>query len=404
MINLYLPTGPFRSGEAAIRARGMTPGEYKQIVADRGPWDLQQGILWRSLHGSEYDPEYAEASPGAFASGVRAPIHIMHAYQDEQTGPSGVWGVWVWTCVPDDVPKRLVLSNGDHGDVRHFNRERMQWLDFWTIDDGQRDPADFLDPQRRVQVYFETSSESGGTNQPLVARDFPLPGTQWTRYFCAANERLLANPPQAERDGDSLQTAVGRGNDVDGAHYLLEFERATAICGPVTASLWIRCSTIDTDLYVMLADVDAEGTVQMLQRGLLRASHRALDDRRSQRVTVDGQSTLIRPRHTHRDAQPLQPGKAYQLDIEIFPVGHVFREGHQLALWISQPPLGDPVTRDRDGEPAYKYESAMPPATVTILRNKEHASSILLPVLPDLPPITAEPLRPGRQAGIHIRE
>ena len=89
--------------------------------------------------------------------------------------------------------------------------------------------------------------------------------------------------------------------------------------------------------------------------------------------------------------------------MEIFPVGHVFREGHKLGLWISQPPLGDPVTRTADGQPSYNYESAMPPATVTILRSHDHPSSVLLPFLPELPPIGDKPLRAGKQAGIFVQ-
>lgn len=399
-VNLYKPTGPFDSGEAAVRARGMSRTAYEEIVAARPELDLKSSILWRSLNGYEYEALFSQASPGRFAAGVRAPIHIMHAYQDEQTGPSGAW---LWPAIPDDVPKRLVLSNGDHGDVGQFNRERMTWLDFWTLQDGKDDPADFLDRDRRVQVYFETPRGDGPLHKPLVAADFPLPGTEWTRVFLHDNRRLSTEVPEVGQDGDSYRVRVGASDQADGCYYLLKFDQPTAICGPITASLWIQCTTVDTDLFVMLADVDADETVQMLQRGMLRASHRAVDDQLSSWASVDGQRTLIRPRHTHRDCQPLMPGEPYRLDIEIFPVGHVFREGHRLGLWISQPPLGDPVTRNGAEEPTYKYESAMPPAKVTILHDREHASSVLLPILPALPSIGTTPPRPGRQAGIFVK-
>ena len=309
----------------------------------------------------------------------------------------------VVAAITDDVPKRMVLSNGDHGDVGHFNRERMQWLDFWTLDDGKDNPG-FPDRERRVQVYFETPADGELTNAPLVTSDFPLPETHWSRFYLREGHRLLPGAsPAGSPGGDTLTVAVGQGNDVDGIHYLLDFDQPTAICGPMCVSLWATCTTIDTDLYVLVADVDSHGTAQMLQRGLLRASHRALDEKRSVWGEVDGQRTLLRPRPTHRDIQPVVPAKPFQLDIEVFPVGHIFRDGHRLAVWISQPPLGDPVTRDGDRNPTYKYESAMPPGRVTILRSQEYPSSVLLPILPQLPPVGDAPPGPGQQAGIYVR-
>ncbi len=402
MVNLYKPSGPFDSGPAAVLARGMSQQEYDDIVQARPPWDLEHGILWKSLNSHEYQPEFALASPGTFASKIRAPIHIMHAYQDEQTGPSGVW---LWSYIPDDVPKHLVLSNGDHGEVGHFNRQRVDWLNFWTLADGQGDRPDFTRRDRRVEVYFETPAESGHLNRPLLAEDFPLPGTQWTRYYLSDQHQLRTAVPAGESSAsDSYSVTVG-GSDaaIDTVRYLAAFDRPTAICGPVSAQLWIECTTIDTDLFVMIGDVGPTGTTQLLQRGLLRASHRAIDPARSWSVDVDGHHVLARPRHTHQEAKPLLPGKVYPVEVEIFPVGHVFRQGHQLALWISQPPQGDPVTRTRNGEPSYNYASAMPPATVKVLRNADHPSNILLPILPELPPVSAEPPAPGKQAGIHLQ-
>ncbi len=401
MVNLYKPTGPFDSGEAAVQSRGMTRAEYEAIVAGRPRWDLPGSLLWHALHSEEDIEAFAAASPGAFASGVRAPIHLMHAYQDEQTGPAGAW---IWHAIPDDVPKRLVLTNGDHGDVGRFQRERLRWLDYWTLQEDPGAGAEFTDRARRVQVYFETPANSEQVNQPLVAADFPFPETQWVRYYLHENHQLLPGPPsRGAQAGDSFRVSVDQGDQVDGVYYLLDCGQTTAICGPLCVSLWVNCTTMDTDLYVMLVDVAPDGPVQMLQRGLLRASHRELDPNRSLWLAPDGKSILVRPRHRHRDPQPVVPGEPFLMEIEVYPVGHVFHAGHKLGLWISQPPQNDPVTRHGDGRPAYKYVSAMPPGQVSILRDQDHASSILIPRLPQLPPLGREPLTPGGQSGIYVR-
>jgi uncharacterized protein len=402
MVNLYRPTGPFGSGEAAREARGLSGAEYERIVGARPDWHLAEDLFWKALVSHEYDPAFARSSPGHFAAGVRAPIHIMHAYQDEQTGSSGVW---LWRAIADDVPKRLVLCNGNHGDVGRFMRERRAWLDFWTLEAEESDPGDFTDSSRRVQVYFEIPRATNDTGVPYVSSDFPLPETVWTRYYCREGESLSTQPPPADTvEGDSYRVLFGTPDgQLDGARYLLAFDQPTALCGPIAVNLWVTCDTIDTDLYVVIADIGPDGAVQPLQRGLLRASHRAVDAEQSVAVELDGQSVRVRPRHTHRGLEPLVPGKPYLLEVEVFPVGHVFRPGHRLALWVSQPPQQDPVTRHSDGRPAYKYESAPPPGRVTILRGGQYASSLVLPLLPSLPPINETGPPPGAQSGIHVR-
>lgn len=400
MNNLYRPTGVFGSDEAAIRVRGLSDGDYRSIVASRPERDVVNELPWKSLALFEDGPDWQNASPGTFADGVRAPIYVMHAYQDEQTGPSGAW---LWAQVPDDVPKRLVLTNGGHGMTGHFFHERRAWIDYWLLRDGEEDDSSMTDLDQRVHVYFETLGKRGGNrvNEPLISSNFPLPETVWRRYYLRGGESLSPSSPDERAAGDRYGVAVGAPDEgIDGVHYLLSFDEPTAICGPITVTLWATCSVIDTDFFVVVADVDAQGYAQYLQRGLLRASHRALDEQASRWVTADGERTLIRPLHPHRNPQPLVPNKPHRFDIEVFPVGHVFRTGHRLAVRISQPPLVDPVAFAPNGDPSYTYESAQPAGQVTILRDAEHPSSLLLPVLPTQPAIAPQTPQPGTMAGI----
>ena len=406
MNSLYRSTGVFGSDQAAMALRGLVEAEYAEVLAARPSRDLADDMLWITIAEPEDGPGWQSRSPGTYARGVRAPIYIMHAYQDQQTGPSGAW---LWHQVPDDVPKRLVLTNGDHGMPSCFPRDRQEWFDFWLLRDGQGDPGDLTDRSRRVRVYFETADARGRqapTNEPLVSGDFPLPETIWTRCYFGEGSAMSPTPPgraaDASRSGDSYRVAVGAEDDqIDAVHYALDFGEPTAVCGPVCVTLWATCTTLDTDFFVLLADVDREGNAQYLQRGMLRASHRGLDEARSEWVSVDGRKLLVRPHHPHRDPRPLEPGEPCRFEIEVFPVGHVFREGHKLVVRISQPPLVDRVALAPDGRQSYTYDSALPPGTVTILRDADHPSGVLLPVLPELPPIPDEPPAPGSQAGIY---
>jgi hypothetical protein len=406
MVNLYHPEGPFASGAAARQARGLSLDDYQRLVAERPAIDFTHSVLWRSIHATEDDPAFAAASPGSVASEVRVPIHIMHSYQDEQTGPSGVW---LWKYIADDVPKRLVLTNGDHGAVGRFGAERVAWLNHWTLGADQGGTSDgaseFEDRSTRVQVYFENPREGHTDIAPLTAEDFPLPQTRWTKYYLHAGQRLSPDMPATEEQGqDGYEvSALANFAQLSGVHYLLTPDEPLAFCGPIAVTFWAECSTVDTDFYVALADIDASGTTQILQRGLLRASHRELDPDRTLKLHTDDGEYCVRPRHTHRNPQPLTPGKAEQYVVEVFPVGHVLRAGHQLALWISAPPLQDPASRHRDGRMAYEYVSAMPPSGVRILRGPEFSSHMLLPVLPELPPLADQELPPGGQAGIYVK-
>jgi predicted acyl esterase len=59
-------------------------------------------------------------------------------------------------------------------------------------------------------------------------------------------------------------------------------------------------------------------------------------------------------------------------EIEIFPVGHVFRPGHRIVVRIYSPPLAESL---------YVYVPTRIPSANTIVHDAEHPSSLLLPVV-----------------------
>ena len=394
------PDGVFGSGPAAMKARGLDEAAYLEIVKSRPPRDLAEDVLWLAM-SEEFDgPKWQAASLCTHASKIRAPIHIMQAYQDEQTGPRG-W--WLWKLIPDDVPKRLVLTNGVHGTPGRFGADATAWLLYWLTGEGD---AKIADPAERVQCYFETPwdkpQDSKTVQVPLTGPDFPLPDTEWTRYYLRAGNILSPEPPA----GDERQDVYAVTHDEpttskDYADYVLDFKTPTAICGPMVLTLWAQISTLDTDFFALIADVRPDGKLDSLQRGMLRASHRALDESKSDYVTWKGEKLLIRPRHPHTKAEPVTPYQPQEYVIEIFAIGHVFRQGHKLMLRLSRPPDVDPVNRIKSGEPSYRYVSDRPPGTVAILHDREHPSNLLAPLLPKLPLISPKPPAPGALAGIH---
>ncbi len=383
--------GVFRSDEAAIEFRSPHDELVSVHQASRFPRDLLQEMLWKALQQPHDNSVWRQHSLVTYADGIRAPIHIAHAYQDEQTGPRGVI---LWEKIADDVPKRLVLTNGSHGAPAIARTDRQAWLDCWILRDGQGCQGDIVDPDRRVRVHFDTTRDGRRfkARPPLVSGDFPLPETQWTRYFLRRGAELSTEAPTARDEARySYDVKVGvSDNEIERVSFSLPVDTTVAVAGPITLTLWASSTTLDTDFFVLLLDVDRNGNRVYLQRGLLRASFRALDEERSDWVTVSGRRELIRPYHPYRNPEPLRPRQPYQFQIEVFVVGHIFRQGHTLAVEISQPPLADPVVKTRQGGASYQYDSDQPPGTVTILSDSRHPSSILLPVLPHGAPTSSE--------------
>jgi len=399
--NYYRPDGPFGSGESARRYRQLDDATYREIVDLRPQRELTEDMLWFLLHEPFDSPRVQQRSLRTHAPQIRAPILIMQSYQDEQTGPSG-W--WLWKHVPEDVPKRLILSNGAHNVTPGSTPDLGAWFEHWLLEEGDGSVAD---PQRRVQVYFETSSAQGrrgfSLNPPLEAADFPLPDTDWTRLYLRSGEELAAEPPEGSESPDGYRVVHGGPSDEHGwLDYVVEIEEPTAICGPIVLTLWAQMTTLDTDFFALIADLDPDDNLYGLQRGLLRASHREVDEDRSDYVTHDGQKVLVRPWHPHNEAKPVTPYKAHRYEIEIPTVGHVFRPGHKLVLRLSPPPLGDPIGVTKSRAPSYQYDSDQPPGIVRILHDAEHPSSLLLPLLPALPPVGEDAPPLEIQAGLQV--
>jgi putative CocE/NonD family hydrolase len=344
-------------------------------------------------------------SPVTWAQGIRAPIHITHQYQDEQTGPRAPL---LFERIDEAVPKRLVLTNGVHSTERIAHYDRLAWLDCY-VREVPSACAVAQDPNR-VLVHYDTTDD---TPMPAGVADFagtdwPFPETRWTRYFLHADGTLsptdVAGEPtrqyvhgtagrqvtglgNVDPQTAALTPVLGQATFVDGPdqlRYELEIPEGgepLTIAGPINLTLTASSTAVNTDFFVGLLDVNtATGETLFLQRGLLRASHREInpDPSRSDFTPGGEMYRAWRPHH-NTTTKLLTPGRPYQFEIEVFPVGHVFRPGHKLVIQISAPPPLDPLS-------SYAWASGMPPAVNTVHHDPVEGlapSSILLPVVPN---------------------
>jgi predicted acyl esterase len=159
-----------------------------------------------------------------------------------------------------------------------------------------------------VELTVNTGTSVEGT----VSLDaFPGRQTDWTTYYFRSEGALSTSPP-TDGDGgvDSYLTGSNRqswtyeaqeaggeatmADGPDGLTYGSEPLSETAmIAGPMTATLYVESTTTDMDLFVRVATQNVDtGYVVPVQRGMLRASHRELDE---DRTTYNDAGEIVRP-------------------------------------------------------------------------------------------------------------
>ena len=120
-------------------------------------------------------------------------------------------------------------------------------------------------------------------------------------------------------------------------------ETALEVAGPMRVVLYAASTTRDTDFFLKLSDqMPSDGAAssnglnprfEVVSRGWLRASHRALD--------ATSTTTEV-PVHKHDREEPLTPGTIYRFEISLEPQAYYFAAGHRIRLEISN--SDSPVT------------------------------------------------------------
>jgi putative CocE/NonD family hydrolase len=330
------------------------------------------------IHGlDDTDSEwYRTRSLVTYAERINVPVQVTAAYQDEQTGGRGPTNVFDHL---GDIPKRLVLVNGEHGTQTdpHLMKDRRAWIDHWLL--GTEGPEGTTS---RVLLGYQGEGKVVGE---IASDGFPLGQTQFTdAYFNVEGltlNRAEIEPGSASWVNGSRRQAYAHlaGSDTGGEvtsptgpdelEFAMRFDEATAIAGPITANLFVASSAPDTELFVQLIDRAPDGSMLYLNRGMLRASHRAVDESQSQ--SFDGR--IYRPWRPHTERSLVTPGEVVDYLIDVFPVGHVFLPGHELVVKVHAPPLDD-----ND----YAYVQKTLPGVNTLHFGPDTPSRLMLPVIP----------------------
>ena len=297
------------------------------------------------------------------------------------------------------VPKKLLVVHGeivgDEMDI--FNSlemrlEMLRWYDHWLKDN---DTGMMDEPPIRL---FVRSSKDGYREE----NEWPLERTQHTRFYLhpgpsggveSLNDGVLSEKtptivgssfeyeyPNPEWDGWS---GLGTAKIVNGLPNpvikILTFctEPLTddlEVTGNIRLILYASSSETDMEFYVRLVDqfpdeVQQKGVLpprgRMLTKGWLKASHREKDPELSK---------SNRPYYKHTSPQPIEPGKIYDFEVEIWPTSNLFKKAHRIRIDISN---GDSPAFDLGG-----HHYGLKVGKDTIYHDKDHPSHLILPVIP----------------------
>ncbi len=294
-----------------------------------------------------------------------------------------------WQYCQSSPFKRLLINGPAHlpRPWTAFHDEVLRWYDYWLkgIDTGIKD-------EPRVKIWVM------GGNRWRYSDHWPLKETQWTKLYLESWERLRWEPfTPASRDGIDApdcfaQMPLSQTRHVQKLIYMTDpLSKDTEVTGPLSLHFWAEIDQPDTNWIIIIKDVGPDVSVQTARegemerprvferevtRGWLKASHRALDEKKS----LPGQ-----PFHplTRSAQKPVVPGEINKYDVQIAPTSNLFKRDHRICVEITAMDVPTGVAGDSAVE-YIPYHICSSKTTVhKIYRCQKYPSHLLLPVIPE---------------------
>ena len=263
---------------------------------------------------------------------------------------------------------------------------QIRWFDHWLKGEANGVPDD-----KPVKLFIM------GLDAWREEADWPLPDTRYEKWYLhsegranslAGDGRLSTSAPSAEDPDTYLYDPRDPVRTCGGATFLPGLfvaanagprdqraieARADVLCytsavleddlevtGPVSLSLFVTSSAVDTDFTGKLVDVYPDGRAMILTDGILRARYR------------ESLST----------AKLMQPGSVYELHIDMIATANLFRAGHRIRLEVSSSnfPRFDRNTNS-GGVIANETAADFVVATNRVWHDGSHPSHLVLPVI-----------------------
>ena len=299
--------------------------------------------------------------------------------RDNQRLVIGPWDHVNWGR-PESEPAPLLKDIGAVADSP-INDLMLAWFDHFLKGEDNA-----VSGKPRVDYFVM------GANTWKSASVWPLSQTHWTTYYLSGpggtadrKGQLVSAEPgnqapdtytydpafpvpslgghsccgaQSGPQGPYDQSPVEQRSDVL-VYTSAPVDHDTEVTGPVSVRLWAQSTATDTDFTAKLAVVKPDGRVINLNNGILRTSFR------------DSLS----------DPTPIEPGRPYEYQIQVWPTSYEFARGDRIRLEISSSDYPQFAPNPNTGAP-FGRDAAARTATQTILHDAAHPSALTLPVIP----------------------
>lgn len=168
--------------------------------------------------------------------------------------------------------------------------------------------------------------------------------------LCCANDQLPPGPADERPNENRPDVLVFSTPPLD---------KDVEVTGFIRAKLFAATSAADTDFTAMLVDVEPSGYARLLTDGIVRA----------------------RFRNSTTRVEPIEPGKVYEYNIDLWATSNVFKAGHRIRLYISSSNFPRFNRNLNTGEPILG-SSRFVVAKQTIYHDSQHPSALVLPIIP----------------------
>lgn len=296
------------------------------------------------------------------------------------------------------VPAYVVASWSDHGLHTRGTLEAYRLMsseEKWLEVHGQKKWRYFYEPSsvERQRVFFDhylldrgpgplewpqVRTEVHDTAERYRIREdltWPVPAEQAVRLYADVSTHSL-NETSASTGGSATFDPMTGSLDLEHV-----FRSPTDVVGPMRLRLCLQADdAVDADIFVAVRKFAADGTERRyafnalfddgpVALGWLRASHQALDQKRS---------SELQPVHLHQTEHPMVPGERRELDVEIWPTGTFFDAGEKLVVTIQG---RDFVDREANlNSPVIRHEDLRNHGTWTVFSGPGRESYLSLPL------------------------
>ena len=306
-----------------------------------------------------------------------------HGPTPEARRPRLIIGPW-----PHGINTGPILAGIDYGadSLIDLNGHVCRWFDHWlkgVKNEGLAEPP--------VSVFVM------GVNRWYAETDWPLPQTQWTKYYLDSRGKANsikgdgilstalasgqpfdtyvydpANPTISPFTGGHIDGAVDTRIPAIGDEVLVyntpPLREPLEVTGPISAKLYSATSARDTDWMVRLIDVYPGGYAALLCDGVLRARYR--DPEKNGAFNAHKLSTI-------------HPERVYEYTIDFWrATGNVFLPGHKIRIEISSSYFPYYLPNLNTGADNNAYETKPVVARQKVYHTAEYPSHVVLPVIP----------------------